>query len=140
MYSKESKRDNKTSASSCRPKQVLIGTGFAVVISLILFMVVALIMTGESMPDSSIRVLGPAAGLIGVFIGGFVAAFKNKKSGLLTGVFTGLAVFAVLFVLSMIFRNGDTEFFSLKTLFTLLAILLASVMGGVVGVNIKRRR
>ena len=103
-------------------------------------MVVALIMTGESMPDSSIRVLGPAAGLIGVFIGGFVAAFKNKKSGLLTGVFTGLAVFAVLFVLSMIFRNGDTEFFSLKTLFTLLAILLASVMGGVVGVNIKRRR
>ena len=55
-------------------------------------------------------------------------------------MFTGLAVFAVLFVLSMIFRNGDTEFFSLKTLFTLLAILLASVMGGVVGVNIKRRR
>lgn len=92
------------------------------------------------MPDSSIQVLGPAAGLISVFIGGFVAALKNKKSGMLTGVFTGLAVFAVLFVLSMIFRNGDTEFFSLKTLLTLISILLAGMLGGVVGVNIKRRR
>ena len=59
---------------------------------------------------------------------------------MLTGVFTGLAVFAVLFVLSMIFRNGDTEFFSLKTLLTLISILLAGMLGGVVGVNIKRRR
>ena len=140
MYSKESKRDAKPVAPICRPKYVLIGAGFAVVISLSLFMVVALIMTGDSMPDSSIQVLGPAAGLISVFIGGFVAALKNKKSGMLTGVFTGLAVFAVLFVLSMIFRNGDTEFFSLKTLLTLISILLAGMLGGVVGVNIKRRR
>ena len=140
MYSKESKRDAKPAAPICSPKYVLIGAGFAVVISLIMFMVVALIMTGDSMPDSSIQVLGPAAGLISVFIGGFVAALKNKKSGMLTGVFTGLAVFAVLFVLSMIFRNGDTEFFSLKTLLTLISILLAGMLGGVVGVNIKRRR
>lgn len=90
MYSKESKRDAKPVAPICRPKYVLIGAGFAVVISLILFMVVALIMTGDSMPDSSIQVLGPAAGLISVFIGGFVAALKNKKSGMLTAYLRAL--------------------------------------------------
>lgn len=68
----------------------------------------------------------------GTFFASFYIAKKRGDKGYLVGIITGVLVFAIITVLSLIInRSGITK----NTLFHLIIIVLSSTVGGVLGVN-----
>lgn len=72
---------------------------------------------------------------ISIAIGGFIASrYSSKKigdKGYLVGLIIGIVIFIVITALSIIVGNS----LSLNTLFHFIIILLASIVGGITGVN-----
>ncbi|MBQ2286353.1 MAG: TIGR04086 family membrane protein [Acutalibacteraceae bacterium] len=68
--------------------------------------------------------------------GGFAAAFflagKSGSRGWLTGLFTGICTFLIITVVSLAVNHGALTG---NTLFHLVIIVLASVIGGILGIN-----
>ena len=140
MFENNENRSSKYSLKSVHIKSIITGAVSAVIIALILFACIAWIMSGDNVPDMLITALTIAGESLSVFFGGFIAAVKNKVSGFYSGLFTGLLLFAILFIVSLIFRDTAASVFSLKLLFKMIFILVLSIIGGVVGVNIKRKK
>lgn len=73
---------------------------------------------------------------ISVAIGCFIASRHSAKrignKGYLTGLIIGTVVFVVITVLSLIIRQNG---FTLNTLFHFIIMMLASMVGGITGVN-----
>lgn len=68
---------------------------------------------------------------VGSFIASRYAAHKIGDRGYITGLVIGVIVFALITALSLTFGNS----LSLNTLFHFIIIILASVVGGITGVN-----
>lgn len=72
-------------------------------------------------------------GLISLFIGGIVAGVKGKAKGWIIGGFTGLGFTLFIFLIQYL---GYQQMFSLEQSVHHLGYILASLFGGVIGVNI----
>lgn len=73
-------------------------------------------------------------------IGSFFASRKTSKiigdKGYITGLIVGLTVFVMITLLSLVMGNG----FSINTLFHFIIVTLSSLVGGIMGVNVKKRK
>ena len=73
-------------------------------------------------------------------IGSFFASRKTSKiigdKGYITGLIVGLTVFVMITLLSLVMGNG----FSINTLFHFIIVTLSSLVGGIMGVNGKKRK
>ncbi len=82
-------------------------------------------------------VFGTAAVSLGSFVAAFYISRKRQSKGLLTGLITGIAVFLLVTVISLIVDKGTI---TLNTLFHLIIFLLSSLIGSALGVNKKENR
>lgn len=109
--------------------------GFAVVIMCILAF--AFIITKIDVTDKIVTVMSSVALCIGAYAGGFLAAKKRRRNGLLMGILCGLFMFFVILVISTFLIQTVSGFSpSLKLILT----LLFGAIGGIVGVNSKHSR
>ena len=84
-------------------------------------------------PDGWIPFFAHASVLLGAVAGGLSAGLKGREQGLLLGCITGIALFAVHFLL-MLFLGG----LSLACLTYALAETLGGALGGILGVNLRK--
>lgn len=68
----------------------------------------------------------------GSLAGAFFAARKTERRGWLTGLIIGTATFLILTLVSLIINHGGL---TQNTLFRFIIVMLASLIGGVIGVN-----
>ncbi len=109
--------------------------GFAVILLCIL--VFAFIISKIDVNDSIVTVLSCVALCVGAYVGGYFAAKKRRKNGLLMGVICALFMFFVILMISMFFIRTIAGFSpSLKLLLT----IVCGAVGGIVGVNSKNSR
>ena len=80
-------------------------------------------------PFSTISVSG------GCYIASYYVAKKLESKGYLYGIIIGAAVFVLITLISLIFGNN----FSINTLFHFIIIIISSIIGGIMGVNFKKR-
>ena len=73
---------------------------------------------------------------VGCFVAGRIIAKKIGDKGYLVGAIVGSVVFVVITILSLILGNK----LSLNTLFHFVIVMLASISGGIVGVNSNRHK
>lgn len=109
--------------------------GFLVIMGcLFLF---SLLMTKVDLPQGAVAVMSTIALCCGAYAGGFSCAKKRRKNGLFMGIATGVAIFSVIFILSLIFAKTAVNFTAASKLFW---TIVFSAIGGIVGVNSKSRR
>lgn len=118
-------------------RPVLWGTAFGALICLLLLFVMAAILTAQNVPQAAVTPMALVAAAIGAFLGGLIAARIAREKGLLIGALTGLLLFVILAIAGFIFvRDAHGSSAILKA-----AIFLAcGAVGGIVGVNLRRRR
>ncbi len=109
-------------------KGALIGVAVTL-ISMCLFAAVILFCgldRGYSVPFATISLA------LGSFTAAYIVSRKSERRGYLIGTLIGLVTFAVVTIISLVVnKNGLT----MNTLFHFIIIVLASAIGGILGVN-----
>jgi len=133
-----SSRDAITESNSFAFKQTLKGAALAFVISVILLLICAVIMTYSPIPDGAIRGVTIAVSGISIFFASIIVARRSKRQGWLSGASCGL-LYAVLLYLfgSMIMFDFS---FTLSTVIVFGLGFLLGAFGGIIGINTKKKK
>ena len=111
---------------------LIIGIAVSVAFTALITLILAFILDKSGkLPYSALDYITLAAGALGTFAGGYIAARIIKSSGLIVGAITGAVVFALTFIIGLTRGNG----ISLFALYRLSAYVFASLLGGILGVN-----
>lgn len=103
------------------------------VISLILFFVIAILMSFTSMSENILIPLTIAVTMFSVFVGSFCYAKDKKKNGIIYGGLLGILYILILYIISSVMYSNFN--ISANSLFMIILSILGGIIGGVLGVN-----
>lgn len=117
--------------------RILKSVGMAYVITLFIFVVLAIILSYTEFPETMVPSVVVVGTLISIMFAGTSIARKARTRGWLNGAIAGLTYMVVLYLISSLtvadFRIDQ------YVIFMLLAGLGAGALGGIVGINLKKR-
>ncbi len=131
------KTNDKSSGLRYLLRPVILGgiVGFAVI--LIMFVIMALILSTGIFSLEASTLLASVSVAIGSFFAGLISAKKSGKNGLLTGAITGSFLFLIFTVISLlVFKSSPTA----ATLVRLILFVIGSSIGGIIGVGSSDKR
>lgn len=134
MLKDTNKNKNEKSSISTAIFKALI-TAF--LITIIVFIVYALIITYTDISENSLQTVVIITTLFSVVTAGIITASKAEKSGWLYGMLVGL-LYALAMILIGITLSPEIKF-SLKTISTTLLSIAGGGVGGMIGINIGRK-
>ncbi len=109
---------------------------FGVIVSAVLLLLFAFIMSWRDFPHAAIDPVATFAVAAGSFVAGFICARLMRENGLMFGAICGAIIFALMALCGMVFVGG----FGIAALIKLVIVLCSSMLGGVLGVNMHRKR
>lgn len=117
---------------------ILKGCLFAMVFSIILLTIYALLLANTTISENTIMPVVLTITGISILMGGTISSRKMKKNGLIYGGIVGLVYVLTLYLASSISIVG----FSLSAnSFIMLAVgVITGIIGGIIGVNLAVRR
>lgn len=115
-----------------------VGTVAAIIVNTVLLLLFAVIITYRNIPMSYIQTIAFVCSGISVFTGGYITSKEFKNRGIVWGLITG-GIFFVLSYSAGILSSGNHQKFSIVFL-NLLICILAGAVGGIMGVNTKKRK
>ena len=132
---------NKTNTASVDQndyyRPVLYGLICGVVATVFMLFILAFIMTLRDVPASLVAAFSSLAVGFGGLCAGFFAARKAGRKGLLFGTATGVFLYIIVLCSSLIANSGA---FSVMSIIKLAITVLSASIGGILGVNVKKRR
>lgn len=113
------------------------GSVIGIVITVIVLFVFALLLAYTNMPEKVITPVVIATSCISILVGSMMSSIKIKKQGLINGGCVGAIYIIVIYLLSSIIQKN----FGLNSnaIIMILASVLAGCLGGIIGVNLKRK-
>lgn len=135
--STKSTRNNKYNNNSKILTSTIIGSFAGIISCALLLIICALALTKSSgIPHLAVSPLVMIVAGMGAFIGGYVSALISKQNGMMCGLICGFIMFLILFIASLITVRTAL---SMNTIVRLLLMLLTGAIGGILGVN-KRKK
>lgn len=113
-------------------KPLISGLIIGLIVTAMLFVLFALGMSFYILPTNSANLVASISLTVGSFCGGFFAAKKLGKNGLIIGALCGLVTF-LLFTLIGIAAFGNAP--GTSTLIRLLIFVTSGAIGGIIGVG-----
>jgi len=126
--------DNKNFVSIL--KNTIKGILFAVIIFFVIISLFAIIISKTDVSDTVVEALTLFALGVSSFFSAFLNQKKTKQRGILIGALSGVEIFIIIFVIGLFGNNGV---FTLLMLKKLLVALLASILGGILSANSKKK-
>ena len=127
---------NKMVESAPRSGMVIIkGIAISFILTLISVFIFSIVLTYTSTPESTIFPVIAFITAISILIGSSISTIKINKRGIINGGAIGLIYILILYLLSSIITTGFAV--NLNTIILIVASILAGMVGGIVGVNIK---
>ena len=117
-------------------KCLLIGASSGVLIILSFGIVFAVITTFRDVPEVLITPLVIASCTLGVFCASFISGFMIRKKGIAIGVIIGMLYYLLIAFVGL---ASPSQEFGVIAIIKLMFMLTASAIGGIVGVNVKRK-
>ena len=118
-------------------RPVTYGLGIGVLVNFLLLALMAGTMSIRDIPQSFISLLSILSFVVAGFAAGYFGAIFSKERGLLVGLFCGACLFVLLLIAGL--AAGKMDGFGVQGFTKLAAILFASALGGILGVN-KRKK
>jgi putative membrane protein (TIGR04086 family) len=120
---------------SIRP--VAMSVLFGVLFCVVLMLVMSVIITTQDIPQSAIEPLAVFAVSVGAFVAGYLCARALRANGLMYGAVCGAVLTVIVLIAGLIAGTGGL---GIPALFRTVFLMLSSMLGGVIGVNTKKRR
>lgn len=124
----------KLSLPNMKLKEAVSGIIFALFLTLVFFLLIALLITFTSLSDKYLGVLVTASTILGVAMGSLKSARHVDSKGWLHGLIVGLFYAGIMILIGFIAIPG----YSIHTgiLLKSLYYTLAGILGGIVGLNL----
>lgn len=132
------KINNKNSDFSSALKAIMFGAsvGAAICAGFLLFFAF-LFVTVKSIPQFMIQIIAIICAAIGAFVAGYIAIRIYREKGLVYGAISGFLLFLIVTLIAFIVSRDK---FTNITLIRFLVMTFFGALGGVLGVNKKRRK
>lgn len=135
MKAKSHNEDSAILKRIARP--IVIGACVGAISCLLVLLVMAAVMAAQNIPKAAVTPMAIVSAAFGSFIGGIVSAKISGEKGLLYGAGAGLLLYVVVIIAGFAVLQDVRG----TTILVKLAVMVASgAVGGIIGVNLKRRR
>ena len=111
---------------------ILFGAGACFLLLLIMSAVMGL----RDIPQTAVSLIATLIFVLGGFVAGYVSAAFAREKGMLLGLCCGACPFVILSLASLAVDGGG---FGMVALTKLAAVLLAAALGGIIGVNRRKK-
>ena len=109
------------------------GAAIAVVLTLVVFLVFAFILSYTPLSESAIVYIAYITEIIGALVAGFIPAKRAGTKGMLTGALSGFLYILIIWIIASLAADG---FFIGRHILTMVVIsVVAGAIGGISGVN-----
>ncbi len=117
---------------------ILKGEIIAFIINIFGLIILSLIMTYSTISDNNIPTLVIAVNTLAILIGSSIATINLEKKGIVNGLIIGVLYMLIYLLISLIF-SGNINFSS-KTILLIILGVIAGGIGGIIGVNLNRKK
>lgn len=104
-------------------------------ISIILFILFAVIITFTDISEKSIPIVNSVIMIVSIAVGSMLLSSKISEKGWMNGAFLGVVYVIILMVLSKLMHNDFI--FDLYVIIRLTVGVITGIIGGMIGVNLK---
>lgn len=119
------------------PRAVLKSIIISYAFTFIVFAVFAAVITYTSFPETFTDTVVVITTVLAIIISGMAVSAGARSRGWLNGGIGGFVYMLLLLVLGVIFSDGAV--FDMKDVFALLLGFVLGAVGGIIGINMKRR-
>ena len=133
----EKRSDNAKQGILTAMTPILIGSGIGVVVILLLLVLFSLILTISDFGSGVLMPMSTVCVGFGALAAGFAASKINGKNGFITGMMSGAVLYVLFLLISLIVSGGAI---SMVSFFRLIIMLVCSAIGGILGINLKRKK
>lgn len=117
-------------------RPVLLGVCVGALVCVVVLLLLAVLLTVTDIPKAAVTPMAVAAAGIGAFFGGLTAGALAKEKGWLFGLTTGAVLYLLIFLMAL---PRLPEVSGSYALIKLLILIGCGAVGGMVGVNTRRR-
>ena len=131
---KSRKEDTAIVKNLVRP--ILVGAGVGALCCLLVLLIMAAVLAAKDIPQAAVTPMAVVAGAFGCFIAGLVAAKIAGTKGLLFGAATGLLLYLIIMIAVFEVLKDIRSAYALVKLAVMIG---CGAVGGIVGVNMKKK-
>ena len=114
--------------------RIIKGSVFSILITLILLLIYAILLTSTNIPESTMSVVVITITGISILIGSSISSFKIKKRGIVNGGLVGLIYIITIYLISSIALMGFSM--NITSIIMLIVAIVIGMIGGIIGVNL----
>lgn len=118
--------------------KILKGIILSILITLLGLLILAIVITYTNVSESIIPIAVTIITAISILIGSFFSTINIQKNGLLNGFAVGFAYIATIYIISSITSTGFT--LTSTSFIMIISAILAGMLGGIIGVNLKNKK
>lgn len=115
--------------------RIVKGTVTSIIITLILLLIFAFLLTYTPIQESVINPVIIVITGISLLIGSSISTLKIKKNGLINGGVVGLIYILLIFLASSVTGSGLN--INLMSIIMIIGSIVSGMIGGIIGVNLK---
>lgn len=127
---------NTSSTSTSNVVQILKGIIIAFIFTLVLLFIFSIFLTYTNIQETTIAPVIIIITAISILAGASISSIKIKKNGILNGGMIGFFYIFVVYFFSSLIQTGFNM--NVYTIVMIICSILAGMIGGIVGVNIKK--
>lgn len=117
---------------------IIKGSIISIVITLIGLIIFSIILANTNISENIMLPVVTSIAAISILVGSIISISKIEKKGILNGALVGLIYILVIYILSSIV-NGKFEI-NINSIILIVTSIIAGMLGGVIGVNIKNKK
>lgn len=114
--------------------RIVKGSITAIIITLILLFIFAILLTYTKLQESVINPVVIVVTAISILIGSSISTLKIKKNGFLNGALVGIIYIITIYFISSITGSGFAC--NINTIIMMASSVIAGMLGGIIGVNL----
>lgn len=134
LINKTSKEKNEKKVS--RTMNIIKGTIIAIILSITALIIFSIILTNTELEESTIKPVIIAITSFSIFIGSIISVSKIEKKGIINGALVGLIYILFMYILSSVVNSSFG--LNLSSIILIVLATIGGMIGGIIGVNIKK--
>lgn len=115
--------------------RILKGSVTAIILTLILLLIFALLLTYTSIGENTIKPVIIVVSGVSILVGSSISTLKIRKNGLLNGALVGLIYVLTIYIISSITGTGFAV--NIYSLIMIIVSIVMGMVGGIIGVNMR---